>query len=129
MSGALGFTRVLHVAINSAADPHGVRSWWGDLLGEPSPRPPIEGVDGQWLGSAQVHLVETAGTGPLGPHWCLGVRSLPEARSALDARGISYVTGVQVWPDGTAVDQLWFTDPTGATVELQQDPEAQASGT
>ena len=121
MSGALGFTRVLHVAINSAEDPDGVRTFWGDLLGDASPRPTIEGVDGVWLGRAQVHLVETSGQGPLGPHWCLGVESLPEARSALDARGISYVTGVQVWPDGSTVDQLWFIDPTGATVELQED--------
>jgi catechol 2,3-dioxygenase-like lactoylglutathione lyase family enzyme len=122
MSGALGVTRILHVSVNTSRDPDGVRGFYADLLGPAVQRPQVEGIPGTWFAGAQVHLVEAPGDGPRGLHWCLGVRSLPDAVEALRERGVPLEHGSQTWPDGTVVHQVWFTDPTGAVVELQQDP-------
>ena len=43
---------------------------------------------------------------------------LDAAIAELEAAGIPYVEGAQ----GTTV-QIWFVDPAGNTVEIQQDPE------
>lgn len=121
MSGPLEITRVLHVSVNSAADPDKVRSFYAALLGSPSPRPEVPGVPGTWFANGQVHLVETAESMSQEPHWCLGVRSLSKATATLSALSVEVVRGEQAWPDGTVTEQVWFRDPTGAVIELQED--------
>jgi catechol-2,3-dioxygenase len=49
---------------------------------------------------------------------CFAVADLGAAVDELTAAGIPFVEGAQ----GTTV-QIWFTDPAGNTVEIQQDPD------
>jgi catechol 2,3-dioxygenase-like lactoylglutathione lyase family enzyme len=85
-------------------------------------RPMIPGIDGHWFGAgnAQLHLVDApAGPGPIqpaGPHVCFAVDDLAGAIAELDGLGIPYVEGAQ----GTTV-QIWFVDPAGNTIEIQQE--------
>ena len=86
-------------------------------------RPTIPGVEGHWFGAgnAQLHLVDApAGPGPIqptGPHVCFAVADLGAAVAELEEAGIPYAEGAQ----GTTV-QIWFADPAGNTIEIQQDP-------
>jgi catechol 2,3-dioxygenase-like lactoylglutathione lyase family enzyme len=85
-------------------------------------RPHIPGIEGHWFatGNAQLHLVDApAGPGPIrpaGPHVCFAVADLDEAIAELQEAGIPYVEGAQ----GTTV-QIWFADPAGNTIEIQQE--------
>lgn len=119
-------TRVLHVSRNVEGRLAEVRQLYVDVLGLPTAdRPHIPGIDGAWLqlGDGQVHLVDApAGDGPIRPagdHWCFGVEDLDAAIAELEARGIDYQRGAQ----GDVV-QIWFADPVGGTIELQQDQRA-----
>lgn len=115
-----------HVSVNT----HGrslddVVGFYRDLLGlEDEPRPEIPGVAGHWLavGDQQLHLVAApaagAGIDPTGNHYCVLVDDLDVAVADLEARAIPYRRAVQ----GEGVVQIWFVDPAGNTVELQQDP-------
>ena len=84
--------------------------------------PTSPGIEGHWFatGNAQLHLVDApAGPGPIrpaGPHVCFAVADLDEAVAELQQAGIPYVEGAQ----GTTV-QIWFTDPAGNTIEIQQE--------
>ena len=53
---------------------------------------------------------------PTGPHVCFAVEDLDAAVAELERDGIPYVQGAQ----GPVV-QIWFTDPAGNTVEIQQE--------
>ena len=85
-------------------------------------RSPESGAIGSGLGDAQIHLVDVpAGEDsirPTGPHECFGVEDIDAAIRELDARGIAYKRGSQ----GSVV-QIWFVDPAGYTIEIQQDPD------
>ena len=82
-------------------------------------------MGGHWFaaGDVQLHLVDAdAGTDPgiqpTGPHVCFAVDDLDAAIAELERDGIPYVRGAQ----GTVV-QIWFADPAGNTVEIQQDAD------
>ena len=116
-------TRVLHVSVNVEGLLAPTRAFYEDVLGLGSePRPEIPGIDGHWfgLGGAQLHLVDAppgpAGIRPAGHHYCVAVDDLDGAIAELDTRGIEYRRGAQ----GDVV-QIWFADPVGNTIELQQD--------
>jgi catechol 2,3-dioxygenase-like lactoylglutathione lyase family enzyme len=118
-------TRTLHHSVNVEGNLAPTVEFYRRLLGLPSDdRPEIPGVGGHWfgLGNAQLHLVDAdAGHGriqPTGPHLCLAVDDLDGAIAELDAESVPYLRGAQ----GTTV-QIWFADPAGNTIELQQDPE------
>ena len=88
-----------------------------------APRPDIPGVAGEWfkIGDAQLHLVDAPHEGrpqidPTGPHVCFGVEDLADAIRELEAESVPYVSTRQ-----EDVVQIWVTDPSGFTVELQQD--------
>ena len=66
----------------------------------------------------------TAGIRPTGPHVCFAVDDLDAAIAELEAGGIPYLRGAQ----GPVV-QIWFADPAGNTVEIQQDPDRPPTGT
>ena len=116
-------TKILHHSINVEGRLDEAAAFYTGVLGLPStPRPDIPGVNGLWfeLGDAQLHLVDAPeGTGPIhptGPHVCLAVDDLEAAVAELNALGIDTVRGAQ----GPVV-QIWFVDPLGHTIELQQD--------
>jgi catechol 2,3-dioxygenase-like lactoylglutathione lyase family enzyme len=116
-------TKILHHSINVEGRLDDAVTFYADVLGLPAtPRPEIPGVNGFWfeLGDAQMHLVDAPeGAGPIhptGPHICLAVDDLDAAVAELTERGITTVRGAQ----GPVV-QIWFVDPLGHTIELQQD--------
>jgi catechol 2,3-dioxygenase-like lactoylglutathione lyase family enzyme len=117
-------TRILHHSVNVEGGLAEAEGFYRQLLDLGDlPRPEIPGIDGHWfgVGDAQVHLVDApAGPGPIrpaGPHVCFGVADLDAAVAELEAQGIDYTRGAQ----GTTV-QIWIVDPSGNTIELQQDP-------
>jgi catechol 2,3-dioxygenase-like lactoylglutathione lyase family enzyme len=118
-------TRTLHHSVNVAGSLGDSVGFYRRLLNLPDEaRPDIPGVEGHWFsaGDVQLHLVDApAGGGPIqptGPHVCFAVSDLSEAIAELEREGIPYERGAQ----GTVV-QIWFTDPAGNTVEIQQDTE------
>jgi catechol 2,3-dioxygenase-like lactoylglutathione lyase family enzyme len=123
-------TRILHASVNVAGSLPEAARFYGEVLGmAAATRPEIPGVGGRWLtaGDGQVHLVDApmAGTGtdPTGPHFCLAVEDIEAAVAELEGLGIPYLRASQpagpTWRD--EVVQIWFSDPAGNTVELQED--------
>ena len=116
-------TRTLHHSVNVEGELASSVEFYQRLFGMPDEaRPQIPGIDGHWFGAgnAQLHLVDApAGPGPIrpaGPHVCFAVADLDEAITELQQAGIPYVEGAQ----GTTV-QIWFVDPAGNTIEIQQE--------
>lgn len=116
-------TRTLHHSVNVEGRLDECVDFYRDLLFLPDEdRPAIAGVEGHWFGAGaiQLHLVDAdAGTDairPTGPHVCFAVADLDAAIAELDQRGIPYKRGAQ----GPVV-QIWFVDPAGNTVEIQQE--------
>lgn len=123
-------TRTLHHSFNVEGHLAETIAFYRGLSDMPDEvRPDIPGIAGHWFGAGntQIHLVDSpAGPGPIrpaGPHVCLAVADLEGAIAELERDGIPYVRGAQ----GTTV-QIWFADPAGNTVELQQDTELDAPG-
>jgi catechol 2,3-dioxygenase-like lactoylglutathione lyase family enzyme len=118
-------TRTLHHSINVEGRLAETEAFYRRLMELPDDaRPVIPGVEGHWFGveRIQLHLVDApAGPGPIrptGPHVCFAVADLPAAIEELTSAGIPFAEGAQ----GSTV-QIWFVDPAGNTVEIQQDPE------
>ena len=119
-------TRILHASINVQGSLDATRGFYADRLElRAAARPDIPGVAGHWfrIGDAQLHLVDAPSRGapaidPTGPHLCLGVEDLDAAVAELEDGGIPYERARQ----GDVV-QIWIVDPSGFTVELQQDPD------
>ena len=118
-------TRTLHHSVNVNGRLDETVAFYQRLLGlADESRPEIPGIDGHWFaaGHAQLHLVDAdpgqQAIRPAGPHVCFAVEDLPAAIAELEESGIPYVEGAQ----GTVV-QIWFADPAGNTIEIQQDPE------
>ena len=117
-------TRTLHHSVNVEGRLDECTAFYRSLLDLPDEsRPTIPGVDGHWFaaGDVQLHLVDAdAGTGaiqPTGPHVCFAVEDLDAAIAELERDGIPYLRGAQ----GPVV-QIWFADPAGNTIEIQQEP-------
>ncbi len=116
-------TRTLHHSVNVEGRLDACVDFYRRLLHLPEEdRPVIPGVGGHWFaaGDVQLHLVDAdAGTEairPTGPHVCFAVEDLDGAVAELEREDIPYVRGAQ----GTVV-QIWFVDPAGNTIEIQQD--------
>jgi catechol 2,3-dioxygenase-like lactoylglutathione lyase family enzyme len=119
----MNVTRILHHSVNVEGDLEPMVEFYRSLFSlEDANRPEIPGVGGHWLtvGDAQIHLVDASpgedSIRPYGPHECFGVDDLDAAIHELDERGIPYKQGNQ----GPVV-QVWFVDPAGYTIEIQQD--------
>jgi len=118
-------TRFHHVSVNSNGAPVATMvAFYRDVLGlADKPRPEIPGVDGHWhaVGDQELHLVgaPARGTGidPTGHHYCVAVTDLDAAVAELEERGIDYERALQ----GEGTVQIWFADPAGNTIELQQE--------
>jgi catechol 2,3-dioxygenase-like lactoylglutathione lyase family enzyme len=80
-------------------------------------------VSGHWhaVGDQELHLVGAPARGggidPTGHHYCVAVTDLDGAIAELEERGISYERALQ----GEGTVQIWFTDPAGNTIEIQQE--------
>ena len=125
-------TRINHVAVNIHGKTREAREFYVGLLGLPEipiqlpGRPPIAPgtTDTFWLelGRTQVHAIGFPAKGelrePTGPHVSWYVASLDEAVAELAARGIE----MRVLGEGRH-RIVWVADPSGNTVEFQQDPE------
>jgi catechol 2,3-dioxygenase-like lactoylglutathione lyase family enzyme len=118
-------TKTLHHSVNVEGRLNASVEFYRNLLEMPDDaRPVIPGIEGHWFGTgnAQLHLVDAdAGPGPIqpaGPHICFAVADLDGAVAELDQAGIPYERGAQ----GTTV-QIWFVDPAGNTIEIQQDTD------
>ena len=127
---AVRVTRILHASVNVAGSLEETGNFYADVLGmDRAARPEIDGVGGRWLaaGDGQVHLVDApmqgAGIDPTGPHFCLAVDDIESARTELRRRAIPFVEATQPPPPGRhgEVVQIWFVDPSGNTIELQED--------
>jgi catechol 2,3-dioxygenase-like lactoylglutathione lyase family enzyme len=117
-------TRTLHHSVNVEGHLDETVAFYRRLLElDEENRPVIPGVDGHWFaaGQIQLHLVDAdAGSRaikPTGPHVCFAVDDLTAAVAELEESGIPYLEGAQ----GSVV-QIWFVDPAGNTIEIQQDP-------
>jgi catechol 2,3-dioxygenase-like lactoylglutathione lyase family enzyme len=117
-------TRTLHHSVNVEGQLDETVAFYRRLLElDDEARPVIPGVDGHWFaaGQIQLHLVDAdegpQAIKPTGPHVCFAVEDLPAAVAELEQSGIPYVEGAQ-----GAVVQIWFVDPAGNTIEIQQDP-------
>ena len=124
-------TRFNHAAVNIHGKVEEARAFYLDLLGLPEVpiqlpgRPPVPKgtVQAFWLelGGAQVHAIGAPMKGelrePTSPHVSWYVADLDEAVAQLTARGIE----MRVLGEGR--DRIvWVADPSGNTVEFQQDP-------
>jgi catechol 2,3-dioxygenase-like lactoylglutathione lyase family enzyme len=116
-------TRIMHHSVNVEGSLEPTVEFYRSLFSlEDADRPDIPGVGGHWftVGDAQIHLVDApAGEDsirPTGPHDCFGVEDLEAAIDELEGRGIAYLRGNQ-----GPVAQVWFTDPAGHTIEIQQE--------
>jgi catechol 2,3-dioxygenase-like lactoylglutathione lyase family enzyme len=119
-------TRTLHHSVNVEGNLDASVAFYRQLFEMPDEaRPVIPGIEGHWFSAvnAQLHLVDApAGPGPIqpaGPHVCFAVADLDEAIAELEREGIPYAEGAQ----GPIV-QIWFVDPAGNTIEIQQETEA-----
>ena len=118
-------TRFHHVSINCNETPvEAIVAFYRDVLGlGDKPRPEIPGVAGHWhaVGDQELHLVGApargAGIDPTGHHYCVAVTDLDAAVAELEERGIDYERALQ----GEGTVQIWFADPAGNTIELQQE--------
>ncbi len=118
-------TRILHASVNVEDRLEPTAAFYTAVLDlDQAPRPTIPGIAGQWfsVGDAQLHLVDAPHRGapridPTGPHICFGVEDFDAAVTELDGTGIPYERAQQ-----GSVPQVWITDPSGFTIELQPDP-------
>jgi catechol 2,3-dioxygenase-like lactoylglutathione lyase family enzyme len=125
-------TRLNHVGINATGHEQAVREFYLSFLGmhDMERNAVAARVKGFWAGTDWpiVHVVtEPAEGGPamaLGPHLSLFVDNIDEAIREVQAR----TTEVLLTGEGpTRI--VWFRDPAGNTVELQQDPQLPCAGT
>jgi catechol 2,3-dioxygenase-like lactoylglutathione lyase family enzyme len=121
--GTVKVTRTLHHSVNVEGRLAESVEFYRRLLELPDEARPTIFVDGHWFaaGGIQLHLVDgDAGheaIKPTGPHVCFAVEDLDAAIAELERDGIPYTPGAQ----GPVV-QIWFVDPAGNTIEIQQDP-------
>jgi catechol 2,3-dioxygenase-like lactoylglutathione lyase family enzyme len=120
-------TRFNHAALNIAGSGKETQAFYTELLGIPTtPRPPEidRMIGGCWLQfpNAQIHLIDAPLDGrprnPVGNHVSLFVDDIAAAEREVAQRGLATVQ----MGDGRR-KVIWFSDPAGHTVELQQDPE------
>ena len=135
-------TKLLHAGVRVGPGDENVKKaldFYEGLLGleRDEYRPYVPGVPGHWMNlnggdrSQQVHLFGAEGVSPLGRseredptrhHLAYAVADLAEAERELKARGIDYWVYDSVV--GDASKQVFFEDPFGNMIELQQQGRA-----
>lgn len=135
-------TKLLHAGVRVGPGDDNVKKaldFYEGLLGleRDQDRPYVPGVPGHWMNlnhgdrSQQIHLFGAEGVSPLGRsakedptrhHIAYAVADLAEAERELEARGIRYWIYDNVV--GNASKQVFFEDPFGNMIELQQQGRA-----
>lgn len=131
-------TALMHAGVRvSPADDDIVKAkaFYQDLLGlktDPN-RPVIKGIPGFWSNiedgdrRQQIHVMGAEGASPQArsakedptrAHIALAVESLPDAVAELESKGVEYWVYESLV--GKASNQVFFEDPFGNMIELQQ---------
>ncbi len=133
-------TGLLHTGYRIGPDADRVAeavAFYRDVLGLEiaSERPHIPTIPGAWMelparpGGSQIHLFVADGTSPAArdarrdptrPHIALGVADLEAAMRHLGDRGVDF--WVYEGLVGASSSQVFFEDPLGNLIELQQEP-------
>lgn len=131
-------TALMHAGVRvgpSDDDIAKAKAFYQDMLGLETDgnRPVIQGIPGFWsnihAGSRkqQIHVMGAEGESPQArsakqdptrSHIALAVESLPDAVAELEARGVEYWVYESLV--GKASNQVFFEDPFGNMIELQQ---------
>ncbi len=135
-------TKLLHAGVRVGPGDENVKKaqdFYGDLLGlqRDVERPHIPGIPGFWMNlrdgdrTQQIHIFGAEGVSPMGRspkedptrhHIAYAVADLDEAERELKTRGIYYwIYDALV---GNASKQVFFEDPFGNMIELQQQGKA-----
>lgn len=135
-------TKLLHAGVRVGSGDENVKKaqdFYGDLLGlqRDVERPHIPGIPGFWINlrdgdrSQQIHIFGAEGVSPMGRspkedptrhHIAYAVADLGEAEAELKRRGVYYwIYDALV---GNASKQVFFEDPFGNMIELQQQGKA-----
>ena len=137
-------TGLMHAGIRigpTEEDAATAKAFYADLLGLETDgnRPYIEGIPGFWSNvqdgdrSQQVHIIGAEGQSPVSrsakqdptrAHVAFSVTDLEAARTELTAQGIEWWEYKALVGKGS--DQVFFEDPFGNMIELQQGQGAQA---
>lgn len=137
---AIEITQLMHAGIRVDPTEEAVtqaNEFYGGLLGlqKDAERPHIPSIPGFWVNlkdgdrSQQIHIMGAEGMSPAArsekhdptrQHLAFAVRDLDAARSELENRGIEF--WVYEGLVGRGSDQVFFEDPFGNVIELQQDP-------
>jgi glyoxylase I family protein len=135
---------LMHAGIRigpTAEDETKAKQFYQDLLGleTDGKRPDIEGIPGFWSNvregdrGQQVHIMGAEGASPVArserhdptrAHVAFSVADLEAARAELTAKGVDWWEFKALV--GNASDQVFFEDPFGNMIELQQGKGAQA---
>jgi len=139
---AIKITKLLHAGVRVGPGDENVKKaldFYGGLLGLQSDeyRPYVPGIPGHWMNikdgdrSLQIHLFGAEGVSPMGRsekedptrhHIAYAVEDLAAAERELEARGIYYWIYDSLV--GSASKQVFFEDPFGNMIELQQQGKA-----
>ena len=133
--------KLLHVGVRVSPDEDSIKKaslFYSDLLGlqQDTKRPDIQGIPGFWVNvspgdrTQQIHVMGAMGASPVSrsdkqdptrTHMAFSVQDIEVARSELTEQGIHF------WEYGGLVGrasfQLFFEDPCGNMIELQQSQE------
>ena len=135
-------TKLLHAGVRVGPGAENVKKaleFYGGLLGLEADeyRPYVPGIPGHWMNvnhgdrNQQIHLFGAEGISPMGRneredptrhHIAYAVEDLAEAERELKARGIYYWIYDSLV--GNASKQVFFEDPFGNMIELQQQGTA-----
>jgi catechol 2,3-dioxygenase-like lactoylglutathione lyase family enzyme len=121
---------MLHASVNTAGAIDETMAFYRDVLGVEEKWRPDLGIPGTWfsVGNAELHLIGfPSSDAPIDPsrhHVAFGVTDLDGAVAELEAAGVSIATSAQ-HQSGREIRQVFFVDPAGNTIELQQDGELQ----
>lgn len=139
---AIRITKLLHAGVRVGPGDENVKKaldFYEGLLGleRDQYRPYVPGIPGHWMNvnegdrSLQIHLFGAEGVSPMGRnakedptrhHIAYAVEDLAEAERELKARGIDY--WIYEALVGNASKQVFFEDPFGNMIELQQQGTA-----
>lgn len=133
-------THLMHAGIRigpTEDDVEKANRFYGGLLGlqRDGERPHIPSIPGFWVNvkdgdrGQQIHIMGAEGMSPAArsekhdptrQHLAFAVRDLEAARKELESQGIEF--WVYEGLVGRGSDQVFFEDPFGNVIELQQDP-------
>ncbi len=140
----INVTGFLHAGVRigpTEEDATTAKNFYQDLLGLDTDgnRPYIEGIPGFWSNirgsgdrSQQVHIMGAEGASPVSrsakedptrAHVAFSVADLDAARQELTAKGVEWWEYKALVGSGS--DQVFFEDPFGSMIELQQGKGAQ----